>query len=112
MWSSWQSQNLIKSDESEHELTETFLTMSEEAMLFWLPKFITDVRGSDRNSHPPNSAYEICGGLSWALRSVNRSEIDIFNSPKFSQFRDTLDSCMKTLKASGNFQVRKPENIR
>ena len=110
-WSSWRSQNLIESDEYEYELTETFVTMSEEAMLFWLPKFITEVRRSDGNSYPPNSVYQICCGLSRALRSANRSEIDIFNSPKFSQFRDTLDSCMKTLKASGNFQVQKAENI-
>lgn len=36
-WSSWQSQNLIESDESEHELTETFVTISEEAIpnLLW-----------------------------------------------------------------------------
>ena len=112
-WSSWRTQNLIESDESEHELTETFVTMSEETMhmLFWLPKFITEVRRSDGNSYPLSSVYQICCGLSRALRSANRSEIDIFNSPKFSQFRDTLDSCMETLKASSNFQVRKAENI-
>ena len=110
-WSFWRSQNLIESDEYENELIETFVTMSREAMLFWLPKFITEVRRSDRNSYPPNSVYQICCGLSRALRSANRSEIDIFNSPKFSQFRDTLDSWMKTLKASGNFQVKKTENI-
>ena len=84
-WSSWRSQNLIESDESEHELPETFVTISEEAMLFWFLKFITEVRRSDRNNYPPNSVYQICCGLSRALRSANRREIDIFNSPKFSQ---------------------------
>ena len=73
---------------------ETFVTMTEEAML---PKFITEVMRSDGNLHPPNGVYQIsdCCSVSLALRSANRREIDIFNSPKLSQFRDTLDTCMK-----------------
>ena len=35
----------------------------------------------------------------------------MFNFPKFAQFRDTLDSCMKQLKATGNFAVRKAQPI-
>ena len=38
-------------------------------------------------------------------------DIDIFNSPNFHQFRETLDACMKDLKASGNFAVRQAEPI-
>ena len=47
----------------------------------------------------------------WAFKSANRVDIDIFNSPKFHQFRETLDACMKDLKASGNFTVRQAEPI-
>ena len=73
-WSSWRSQSLIESDEHQHELNKTFVTMTEEAMLFRLPKFITEARRSDGNPYPPNSVYQICCGLSRALRSANRSE--------------------------------------
>ena len=35
----------------------------------------------------------------------------MFNSPKFNQFRDTLDACMKNLKAAGQFTVQQAETI-
>ena len=35
----------------------------------------------------------------------------MFNSPKFNQFRDTLDACMKNLKATGQFTVQQAEMI-
>ena len=55
--------------------------------------------------------YQICCGLSRALKSANRVDIDIFNSPKFIRFRDTLDACMKNLKATGQFTVQQAETI-
>ena len=59
----------------------------------------------------PNSVYQICCGLSRALKSANRVNIDMFNSSKFTQFRDTLDACMKNLKATGQFTVQQAETI-
>ena len=52
-----------------------------------------------------------CCGLSQALKFANRIDIDIFNSPNFHQFRETLNACMKDQKASGNFTVRQAEPI-
>ena len=52
-----------------------------------------------------------CCGLSQALKSTNRINIDIFNSPNFHQFRETLNACMKDQKASGNFTVWQAEPI-
>ena len=77
------SPNTLSSDEHQHELNETFVTMTEEAIVFWLPKFIAEAEEvrSDRNLNPPNSVYQICCGLSRVLMSAIRSEIDIFNSP-------------------------------
>ena len=80
-------------------------------MTFWLPRFIAEVRKTDGKPYPPNSLYQICCGLHRCLREANRPDIDIFNSSKFAQFRDTLDSCMKELKATGNFEVRKAQPI-
>ena len=53
----------------------------------------------------------ICCGLSWALKSAIRIDIDIFNSPNFHQFQETLNACINDLKASGNFTVRQAEPI-
>ena len=36
-----------------------------------------------------------------ALHVADRPEINILNSPRFAMFRDTFDSCMKELKATG-----------
>ena len=90
VWSQWlcyRSENLVEADECVHELKKGFTAMTEEALLFWLLKFV------DGSLYPPNSAHQICCGLSRALKSANRVDIDMFNSPKFTQFRDT---CIKS----------------
>ena len=110
-WASYRAENLIEDDDHLYELNETLISMTEECLLFWLPKFVVEVRKSDGDLYPPNSVYQICCGLSRALKSANRININIFNSPKFHQFRETLDACMKDLKASGNFAIRQAETI-
>ena len=53
--------------------------------------------------------YVVDSGI--ALHVADRSEINIFNSPGFVMFRATLDSCMKELKVTGNFEVKQAEPI-
>ena len=81
-WASYRAMNLIEDDEQLYELDETLVSLTEESLLFWLPKFIAEVRKGDGGLYPPNSVYQICCGLSRALKSANRMDIDIFNSPK------------------------------
>ena len=114
VWSQWsccRSENLVEADECVHKLKQEFTAMTEEALLFWLLKFVAEIRKSDGSLYPPNSVYQICCGLSRALKSSNRVDIDMFNSPKFTQFRDTLDACMKNLKPTGQFTVQQAETI-
>ena len=85
-WASYRAENLIEDDEHLYELNQTLTSMTEECLLFRLPKFIVKVRKSDGGLYPPNSVYQICCGLSRALKLANRIDIDIFNSPKFHQF--------------------------
>ena len=85
--------------------------MSKDGLESWLVKFITKVQHNDAKSYPPNSLYQICCGLGRALRVADRSEIDIFNSPGFAMFHNTLDSCIKGLKAISNFEVKQAEPI-
>ena len=50
-----------------------------------------------KSLYPPNSVHQICCGLSRALKSANWVDINMFNSPKFTQFRDImLVSIIKT----------------
>ena len=85
--------------------------MSEDRLESWLVKFVVEVRHSDGKPYSQNSLYQICCGLGRALRVTDRSEIDSFNSPGFAMFRDTLDSCIKKLKAISNFEVKQAEPI-
>ena len=107
-WSSYRSEKLVEVDECVHKLKQEFTAMTEEALLFWLPKFVAEIRKSDGSLYPPNSVYQICCGLSRALTSANRVDIDMFNSPKFNQFQD---ACMKNLKATGQFTVQQAKTI-
>ena len=93
-----------------HKLKQEFTVMTEEALLFWLQKFVEKLgRAMGVSIH--RTVCQSCCGLSRALKSDNRVDIDMFNSPKFTQFRDTLDACMKTLKATGQFTVQQAETI-
>jgi len=65
------------------------------------------VKHKDGTPYPPNSLYQICCGLGHGLNAVGCADVDIFNAPEFVLFPDTLDFCMKQLKASGNFETKK-----
>jgi hypothetical protein len=69
---------------------------------------LSEIRRGDGQEYPPNTIYQICCGLGRCLRSVS---VDIFDSMKFKDFRDTLDACMKASKAAGKFTVRRAETI-
>ena len=102
---------MIEDEERNYELREEITDCTEESLVFWLPKFVAEVHKVNGQPYPPNSLYQICCGLHQSLRGVNRPEVDIFNSYKFLRFRETLDSCMKELKSTGGFCVRKAQPI-
>lgn len=106
-WATFRRENLIEQSESRQELLPIFTDMKEDSMCFWIEKFVAEVRKTDGNPYPPNSLYQIVCGLHRALRCANRFEVDIFNGVGFSKFRDTLDSCMKTLKRQETLKLRK-----
>ena len=92
VWSYYCSKNLVKADECVHKLKQEFTATTEEALLFWLPKFVVEIRKSGGSLYLPNSVHQICCWLSRALKSANRVDINMFTRPKFTQFRDSLDA--------------------
>ena len=52
-WSCYRSENLVEADECMHELKQEFTAMTEEALLFWLPKFVAEIRKSDGSVSNP-----------------------------------------------------------
>ena len=68
MWSQWSCycfENLVEADECVHELKQEITAMIEEAFLFWLLKFVAEMRKRDGSAYPPNLLWteqgsEIC----------------------------------------------------
>ena len=67
--------------------TSDLVSMSKEAINFWLSKFVVEVRRTDGDLYPPNSIYQICCGLGRSFRLNNRSDVHIFNGSEFVVFR-------------------------
>ena len=85
--------------------------MHIKSIIFWLPKFVLEVHKRDGASYPPDSLYPICTGLNRSLKGVDRADINIFSDPQFICFKETLDSEMKALKATGSYQRKKAEVV-
>jgi len=109
-WAQYRLQCLSVSPEvNEHKLLEDFCKMSKQAMNFWLGKFVFEVRRKDGRPYSPDTLYQICCALLRLLREVDRADVNILADLMFSQFRFTLDTCMKELKSTDNYQVKKAE---
>ena len=60
VWSQWlcyRSKNLVEVDEYVHEIKQEFTAMNEEALLFWLPKFVAEIRKSDGSLRSSGTLY-------------------------------------------------------
>ena len=115
VWSDWAGERVklpyVDDEERRYELRGEFCGMGVDELKFWLCKFVLEVRRVDKNCYPPDSLYMICTGLQRALKFAGRAEINILGDPGFSRFRDTLDSEMKRLRATGKYQKKKAEVI-
>jgi len=80
-------------------------------MNFWLSRFVVEAHKKDGADYPPNTLYQLCSGLGRALKHADRADIKLFDDSKFCSFMTTLDSRMKQLKATGNFEVKQAEVI-
>ena len=87
------------------------MTWQKEICSFGYPSFIAEAKHKDGTPYPPNSLYHICCGLGHGLNAAGCTDDDIFDASYFALFRDTLDSCMIQLKASGNFETKAAEII-
>ena len=76
------------------------LCSDESSLDSWLSKFILEIRKQDGKEYPPNTLYSIACGI---LRHVRNyaPQINFFSQSQFHGFRQTLDSEMKRLRATG-----------
>ena len=62
----------------------------------------------------PNSFYQIYYAVALdvvLMLSVVQTLTHTFSAPEFVMFQGALDFCMKQLKVSGNFEIKKAETI-
>lgn len=104
VWNSWAKERVcVEEAEKDHELCNNFVDMKVEAMVFWLPKFVIEVRKEDTTQYPPDSIYSLICGLQRCLKNNDRAEISIFSDSMFARFRQVLDAQMKQLRSTGKF---------
>ena len=73
--------------------------MSIESMSFWLPEFVIEVQQANEDSYLPDSVYGLCCGL-------HGDSINIFSDARFTKCCQVLDSYMRNLKSTGNFEKK------
>ena len=114
VWKEWviarKSMCLVEDSEKEYVISEKFFDMPVEAISFWLPKFIVEVRNKKGESYPPDTLYGLCCGLQRSLKE-NDLLINFFTDKSFNKTREVLDAYMKKLKSTGNFEKRSSDII-
>ena len=99
VWAEWaqeRKQRIIEDIEKGHQLCETFADMCIDNMVFWLPKFVLEVRNRKGELYPLDSLYNLCCGLQRSIHTSDREDaINIFDGP-FQKFRQVLDSLCKS----------------
>ena len=114
-WAAFHLSSSMHEEEAAHQLKDDFLSMSSSDQSFWLCRFVCEAAKKDTNPYSPNTLYQICcalmRALNWHLRDMNQPEVNFFADSIFSRFKTDLDSRMKELQSSGNYQARKAEPI-
>ena len=84
--------------------------LSDEYLIFWLPRFILEVSEKSGAEYPPNSLYQLICGIQREVQKT-RPEVNFF-SCLFSDVNRTLDAEIKRLQSLGlGTKVKKTEPI-
>ena len=110
VWKSWvkarKKSKPVEDDEDTSILIENIEEMEADAIGFWLPRFVVEMRKENGSEYPPDSVYSVCSGLQRHLRVKDRGDVNFFVHASFNNFRQVLDAQMKKLKSSGNFEKK------
>ncbi|XP_062599022.1 uncharacterized protein LOC134260486 [Saccostrea cucullata] len=85
-------------------ISENICCLSNEALNFWMQRFIIEIRRKDGTAYPPNTLTQIVAALQRYLRSnCYDRQFNFFKDDDlvFRDFRKTLDSHMKSLTSQG-----------
>ena len=71
-WACYRCDKIIEEPEAKHPLLTNFVAMSEDGLMFWLVKFVTEVRHSDGKPYPQTVSirYVVDSGI--ALHVADR----------------------------------------
>ena len=110
-WNAWAAQRIISVEEQQFSCITDISAikieeMSEQQLIYFIPRFILEVRKKNCEEYSPNSVYQMVCGLQ---RQIKKKSLQlIYSAPPIQ----TLDSEMKRLKAKGlGMAVNKAEPI-
>lgn len=75
--------------------------MDNDMMIYWLSKFICEVRKSDGEEYPPQSVLSLLMGLQGHLRVETGKDISFLGDSAFLQLQKVLDGEMGRLREKG-----------
>jgi len=85
-------------------IPENICELQDDALNFWLQRFIVEIRRKDGTPYPANTLTQIVAALQRHLRSMfSNRQINFFKDDDivFREFRKTLDARMKVLTGQG-----------
>ena len=83
IWKDWainrRSMPFVEEMEKNCPLCDNFNEMVLDSLVFWLPKFVVEVRKANGEYYCPDSLYNICCALQRSFKSNERADVNIFN---------------------------------
>ena len=74
-WQQWAMQRDRDTPEETIQLLSNHLEeMPAEALKFWLPRFILEVRKKNTDEYPPNSLYQMVCGIQRHLQKISTTD--------------------------------------
>ena len=70
---------------------------------FRLRRFVLEIHWHDGEQYPLSSLHQLCCGLLRHLRAPGRIEVNIFEQAEFHMFNNTLNSEMKCLSSTDQY---------
>ncbi len=100
-WSAWVD-NRNRLNEGSSSRIPDLADMSDEALSYWLQRFIAEIRKANGDSDPPDSLYALVLGIQHHLRTeLHTYDWDFFQQRSFVELKTTLDAEMNRLSDKG-----------
>jgi len=85
--------------------------MSDEAINYWLQRFVLEARKSNGEHYSPDSLHQLCCGLQRAIRAAGNTDINFSDGKLFAPFRELMNGELKRLNGTGKYVYKKKADL-